>query len=182
MCASHVGTRYHCILCNDFDLCITCYQKEEHPHIMDKLDANLYGSQFFRSSVLHYYQKQAEAPRSKKFINGINCLLEHSAQCNRCNFPNCQNIKRVLHHGRLCKFKNDGKCPIYGKYFEILKCHCTVSCTIADCPFCPDCHSVHLLKDIKQHQLIKAQSQQIITITTTAKTNEHSTSITNDTH
>ncbi|XP_003247340.1 histone acetyltransferase p300-like [Acyrthosiphon pisum] len=140
ICASHLGTRYHCTLCNGFDLCITCFKKECHPHNMNKRDVQLYDVTFFRLSVLNYYQKKPEASKSKKFINGINCLLKHSTQCRSCNIPDCKNVKKLLRHGKLCKFKNEGKCPIYDRYLEILKCHCTVYCAQANIPHCPSIH------------------------------------------
>lgn len=37
-CKRHlVETRYHCTICDDFDLCVACYQRDGHTHPMDKL-------------------------------------------------------------------------------------------------------------------------------------------------
>ena len=37
-CKRHlVETRYHCTQCEDFDLCVACYQRDGHVHPMDKL-------------------------------------------------------------------------------------------------------------------------------------------------
>jgi len=37
-CKRHlVETRYHCTQCDDFDLCVACYQRDGHHHPMDKL-------------------------------------------------------------------------------------------------------------------------------------------------
>merc|ERR1719187_1606815 len=35
-CVKSVETRYHCTVCDDFDLCVACYQKNGHPHKMEK--------------------------------------------------------------------------------------------------------------------------------------------------
>jgi len=108
-------------------------------------------------------------------------MFEHSVQCSSCNNRNCQNIKRLVHHGQLCKFINEELCPIYSIYFESLKLH-TEDCTEANCPleFCS-----YLKNMINQYRLLQAQSLWTTTITgaaAAATTNEHLTSITNDTH
>lgn len=38
-CKRQLGeTRYHCSQCDDFDLCVQCYQRDGHLHPMDKVD------------------------------------------------------------------------------------------------------------------------------------------------
>jgi len=136
---AHVGTRYKCILCDDFDVCFTCFNKVKHPHTMQIRDVPPYDNLFFRSSILGNYQKHANAPKSIKFIKSIIEVLEHATQCRGCNFRDCIYIKKLLLHGKICKFKNDGKCPIYEKYFELLKCHCIMYCTKTKL-HCPSVH------------------------------------------
>lgn len=40
-CDKSVETRYHCTQCEDFDLCVECYNKEGHPHKMERLGFGL---------------------------------------------------------------------------------------------------------------------------------------------
>jgi hypothetical protein len=42
-CQKSVETRYHCTVCDDFDLCVACYQKDGHPHKMERLGFDLDG-------------------------------------------------------------------------------------------------------------------------------------------
>ena len=44
-CQKNVENRYHCTVCEDFDLCVDCFKKDNHPHKMEKqvyiCDSNL---------------------------------------------------------------------------------------------------------------------------------------------
>ncbi|KAI4799115.1 hypothetical protein KUCAC02_019236 [Chaenocephalus aceratus] len=40
-CKHHVETRFHCTVCEDYDLCITCYNTKGHVHKMEKLGLGL---------------------------------------------------------------------------------------------------------------------------------------------
>ncbi|XP_029678514.1 LOW QUALITY PROTEIN: CREB-binding protein-like, partial [Formica exsecta] len=40
-CKNHVETRYHCTVCDNFDLCVSCKDKDGHPHPMEKLGFDL---------------------------------------------------------------------------------------------------------------------------------------------
>ncbi|OWF41886.1 CREB-binding protein [Mizuhopecten yessoensis] len=40
-CKAHVETRWHCRVCEDYDMCSTCYEKNGHIHKMDKLGLDL---------------------------------------------------------------------------------------------------------------------------------------------
>ncbi|KAL4123196.1 hypothetical protein QTP88_015419 [Uroleucon formosanum] len=134
-------------------LCGTCYKKDNHPHIMEKQNVDLYDSLCNRSST-HSNQNETQTPNARRLFSiKFNHYFEHSVQCSNCNNRICQNIKRLFHHGRLCKFKNSGKCPIYDKYLESLKMH-TECCTSANCSlrFCSN-----LKSKINHYQLQRAQ-------------------------
>ena len=47
------GTRYHCMVCNDFDFCNDCYKEKEHPHKFEAIESN----KDFNVKVYKKYEK-----------------------------------------------------------------------------------------------------------------------------
>lgn len=125
-CKSHVETRYHCTQCEDFDLCVQCYDKEGHPHKMEKLGFDLDDG----SPV----EGQKANPQEARKLSIQRCIhsLVHACQCRdaNCRLPSCQKMKRVTQHTKACKRKTNGGCPIC-KQLIALCCyhakHCPVS-------------------------------------------------------
>lgn len=121
-------TRYHCTQCEDFDLCVQCYDKEGHPHKMEKLGFDLDDG----SPV----EGQKANPQEARKLSIQRCIhsLVHACQCRdaNCRLPSCQKMKRVTQHTKVCKRKTNGGCPIC-KQLIALCCyhakHCPVSTT-----------------------------------------------------
>lgn len=119
-------TRYHCTHCEDFDLCVQCYDKEGHPHKMEKLGFDLDDG----SPV----EGQKANPQEARKLSIQRCIhsLVHACQCRdaNCRLPSCQKMKRVTQHTKICKRKTNGGCPIC-KQLIALCCyhakHCPVS-------------------------------------------------------
>lgn len=130
-CKSHVETRYHCTQCEDFDLCVQCYDKDGHPHKMEKLGFDLDDG----SPV----EGQKTNPQEARKLSIQRCIhsLVHACQCRdaNCRLPSCQKMKRVTQHTKICKRKTNGGCPIC-KQLIALCCyhakHCPVSIFLGD--------------------------------------------------
>ncbi|CAH2244092.1 jg5105, partial [Pararge aegeria aegeria] len=90
-CKSHVETRYHCTVCDDFDLCCPCYDKEGHPHKMEKLGLDL----DVGSSPGDMKQANPQEARKLSIQRCIQSLV-HACQCRdaNCRLPSCQKMKR----------------------------------------------------------------------------------------
>jgi E1A/CREB-binding protein len=153
-CKSHVETRYHCTECDDFDLCIQCYDKEGHPHKMVKLGFDLDDG----SSPSD--QKQANPQEARK-LSIQRCIhsLVHACQCRdaNCRLTSCQKMKRVVTHTKMCKRKTNGGCPIC-KQLIALCCYHAKHCQETKCPV-PFCSNIkHKLKQQQlQQRLQQAQ-------------------------
>ena len=107
-CAKSVETRYHCTVCEDFDLCVACYQNDGHPHKMEKLGFDLDGGG--GEAV------PTNNPQEARKLSIQRCIqsLVHACQCRdaNCRLPSCHKMKRVVSHTKQCKRKTNGGCPI----------------------------------------------------------------------
>ena len=107
-CSKSVETRYHCTVCEDFDLCVACYQNDGHPHKMEKLGFDLDGG---GGDVT-----PTNNPQEARKLSIQRCIqsLVHACQCRdaNCRLPSCHKMKRVVSHTKQCKRKTNGGCPI----------------------------------------------------------------------
>ncbi|KAJ8934660.1 hypothetical protein NQ318_017026 [Aromia moschata] len=152
-CKKPVETRYHCTFCEDFDLCVQCYEKEGHPHKMEKLGLGLDDGSSPSESKAN--------PGEARKLSIQRCIqsLVHACQCRdaNCRLPSCQKMKRVVTHTKVCKRKTNGGCPIC-KQLIALCCYHAKHCQETKCPV-PFCSNIkHKLKQQQlQQRLQQAQ-------------------------
>lgn len=153
-CKSHVETRYHCTVCDDFDLCIQCNEKERHPHKMEKLGFDLDDG----SSPCDQTKVNPQDARKLSIQRCIQSLV-HACQCRdaNCRLTSCHKMKRVVTHTKVCKRKTNGGCPIC-KQLIALCCYHAKHCQETKCPV-PFCSNIkHKLKQQQlQQRLQQAQ-------------------------
>ncbi|XP_029015864.1 CREB binding protein b isoform X2 [Betta splendens] len=154
-CKHHVETRWHCTVCEDYDLCINCYNTKGHEHQMVKWglglddDSNSQGGEASKS------------PQESRRLSIQRCIqsLVHACQCRNanCSLPSCQKMKRVVQHTKGCKRKTNGGCPVC-KQLIALCCYHAKHCQENKCPV-PFCLNIkHKLRQQQlQHRLQQAQ-------------------------
>lgn len=157
----------------DFDLCISCKEKDGHPHHMEKLglgidddsspaDAKQANPQVkclpdrlkcAGSNTMNEYNECLLFKQEARKLSIQRCIqsLVHACQCRdaNCRLTSCQKMKRVVQHTKVCKRKTNGGCPIC-KQLIALCCYHAKHCQETKClvPFCSN-----IKHKLKQQQL-----------------------------
>lgn len=154
-CKHHVETRWHCTVCEDYDLCINCYNTKSHDHKMVKWGLGL------DDESNNQGEQQSKSPQESRRLSIQRCIqsLVHACQCRNanCSLPSCQKMKRVVQHTKGCKRKTNGGCPVC-KQLIALCCYHAKHCQENKCPV-PFCLNIkHKLRQQQiQHRLQQAQ-------------------------
>ncbi|XP_047434584.1 CREB-binding protein isoform X4 [Mugil cephalus] len=154
-CKHHVETRWHCTVCEDFDLCINCHNTKGHEHPMVKWGLGLDDDSNSQSG------EASKSPQESRRLSIQRCIqsLVHACQCRNanCSLPSCQKMKRVVQHTKGCKRKTNGGCPVC-KQLIALCCYHAKHCQENKCPV-PFCLNIkHKLRQQQlQHRLQQAQ-------------------------
>ncbi|KAM9745928.1 CREB binding protein b isoform 2-T2 [Menidia menidia] len=154
-CKHHVETRWHCTVCEDYDLCINCYNIKGHEHQMVKWGLGLDDDSNGQGG------EASKSPQESRRLSIQRCIqsLVHACQCRNanCSLPSCQKMKRVVQHTKGCKRKTNGGCPVC-KQLIALCCYHAKHCQENKCPV-PFCLNIkHKLRQQQlQHRLQQAQ-------------------------
>mmetsp|Transcript_21522 Transcript_21522/g.31679 ORF Transcript_21522/g.31679 Transcript_21522/m.31679 type:complete len:807 (-) Transcript_21522:83-2503(-) len=137
------GIRYHCNHCSNFDLCQDCYEPVT-TGLWAQRDARFAHDKSHRFSQIDM-EATSDTQKSReeraKSIKVHLELLAHAATCKGlpgCTSNNCQRMKKLFEHIRICKITFKRGCKICVRLLALLSMHakqCTErgSCSI---PFC----------------------------------------------
>ncbi|XP_071497309.1 CREB-binding protein-like [Diadema antillarum] len=160
-CKHHVETRYHCSVCEDYDLCPICYEKLTHEHKMEKSGLDI---------DVEPDSRKVRNPREARhlFIQSYIQSLVHANQCRdaNCCLPNCQKTKRVIQHTKACKKKTNGECPICKQLITVCRLHAEhcqeQKCTV---PFCINIKHNLLQFEMQLEHELQLLKQKILAVT-----------------
>jgi len=145
------GKRYHCKVCPDYDLCVTCYNdpKTNRGACTHKLEEiKLSDGQSEASGLTEAERKQ----RHRNLMLHIQ-LIEHASRCTSsgCNSKNCAKMKEYLQHARTCKTKVVGGCRICKRIWTLLRIHAQ-KCKEKICPI-PQCMTIReKMRELQKQQ------------------------------
>lgn len=164
VCKNHlVESRYHCTVCEDYDLCKNCYLSENHMHKMERLefgelgsagsgdDSGLGGSISGLSGSSGTgdgsgsAMSKALSPDELKKQSIQRCIqgLVHASNCRdaNCRMQSCMKLKRIVGHSRVCKKRNvaQSSCAICRQLIALCCYHakiCEDTQNKCNVPFC----------------------------------------------
>jgi hypothetical protein len=95
MCSEIVEMRYHCTICNDYDLCLKCFIQNGHRHKMEKQEFDHDGSDFsnkFNQNCENLITRPIQNPAQagvNKILSSINdqmseCRISLEGSCRTC--------------------------------------------------------------------------------------------------
>ena len=141
-CRQQCEIRYHCTVCEDFDLCEKCYNTEpKHEHKMERSVPSFVDvSQDGEHNSMNSNGKSVASSQLQRQQSMQRCIeaLLHAVNCRNANCVNrsCFRYKRVIQHTKECKGKNS-QCNVCKQVIFLCWYHAK-TCMEQNCqvPFC----------------------------------------------
>nr|KAF6360236.1 hypothetical protein mMyoMyo1_011182 [Myotis myotis] len=156
-CKQRIEVYWHCTECNDYNLCINCYNTKGHTHKMVKVGLGLDEEAKGGNEGGNLGDLVPRRPREPLHQSIQRCIqsLVHASQCRSSNCQvACQKMKHIVQHTKSCQRKSNGGCPVC-KQFIALCCYHAKQCRSNPCPV-PLCFHI---KQSLRRQLLQLRQQ-----------------------
>lgn len=129
-CRNPCDIRYHCTVCEDYDLCSKCHAAGKHPHPVKRTDDSQEASNNSETTVNIQQQRQLAMQRMVEAIT-------HAVQCRNANClrKHCNQCKMILKHSAECTKPNRQQCNVCNKLYRPIWFHAK-TCVDSTCPVC----------------------------------------------
>ncbi|CAF0704154.1 unnamed protein product [Brachionus calyciflorus] len=159
-CKCQMEVRYHCTVCEDFDLCFTCYEtKGGHEHKMEKLLAGQTSSNEQDAALAKKTDQKSETKSvtPKPLIEVYVTTLIHAVHCRNanCTMAKCMQFKRVVQHSKQCQKYKTNQCDYCRQLIALCIYHAKL-CKDDHCQV-PFCSSIKL--KLKQQRAFNSQAE-----------------------
>jgi E1A/CREB-binding protein len=129
-CRQPCDIRYHCTVCEDYDLCSKCHANIKHEHRMDRTDDSNETANNADTAINAQQQRQLTMQRMLDAIR-------HAIQCRNANCLNktCSQCKILLKHNNDCTKVSRNQCTLCSKLILPIWFHAK-TCSDQSCPVC----------------------------------------------
>lgn len=142
------GYRHHCETC-DQDFCQTCYATKGgsriHNHPLRPIAV--------QNSAPTQLTEEQRRERQRSIQLHMQ-LLQHAANCLKCESKNCMRMKEFLKHDSICQKKVAGGCRLCARITNLLNIHAR-NCRVENCrvPRCNDLREQMRKLTLRQQQM-----------------------------
>ncbi|CAF1038610.1 unnamed protein product, partial [Didymodactylos carnosus] len=156
-CRQPCDARYHCTVCEDYDLCLKCYQTVKHEHKMDRSDDVNHNEEQNNGKSDGSGDKSPANTQLQRHQTMQRCIeaILHAVNCRNANCINrsCLRYKRIIQHTKDCKIKS-APCTACKHIIFVCWYHAK-SCNEQNCqvPFCTNLKAKIQKQRATNHQM-----------------------------